>query len=49
MLKKAVLTPEMTLKERADDRELRTELRKRREKGEDYWFIRRGKLCRKVF
>ena len=48
-LKKVIVAPDLTLKEREHDRKLRNELKQKREAGENNWFIHRGELKQRNF
>lgn len=48
-LKNVWIVPDLTMRERERDRELRQELQEKRDAGEEGWFIRRGKLQRRNF
>ena len=43
------IVPDLTHKERAAEKELRDQLKEKREKGERGWFIRKGQLIRENF
>ncbi|KAK4322910.1 hypothetical protein Pmani_006359 [Petrolisthes manimaculis] len=47
--RKVWIVPDLTMKERERDKELRRELQEKREAGEEGWYIRRGKLHRRNF
>ena len=47
-LKKIIITPDMTVKEREISRKLREDLRIRREAGEENLVIRRGKIVNRM-
>ena len=47
-LKKIIITPDMTVKEREISRKLREDLRIRREAGEENLVIRRGKIVNRI-
>ena len=49
VMKKVIITPDRTKKEQEKDKELRNELKRRREAGETGWFIQRGQLKRRNF
>ena len=46
---KVYINPDLTQRERVQDKKLRDELRARRGRGEEGWFIKRGELCRRNF
>ena len=48
-MKQAIIVPDLTKKEREKDKELRQELKEKREAGEEGWYIRKGQLCRRPF
>lgn len=48
-LKRCIIAPDLTRKEREIDFRLRTELRRKRENGESGWFIKSGKLIKRNF
>ena len=47
--KKVIITPDMTEKERKQDKELRDELWEKRRAGEEGWYIYKGQLKRRNF
>lgn len=48
-LKRAIIVPDQTKKERERNKKLRDELKERRDNGEEGWFIRKGQLARRAF
>lgn len=48
-MKKCIVAPDLTIKEREADRKLRGELKERRDRGEEGWVIRSGKLIKRNF
>ena len=48
-LKRAVIVPDQTHKEREKNRKLREELKAKRDNGEEGWYIRKGQLVRNSF
>ena len=49
IMRKVIITPDKTIKERETDKLLRDELKKKREKGENNWFIKNGQLVKRNF
>ena len=48
-MKRCIIAPDLTKKEREQDTILRNELKERRNNGDNTWIIRRGQLVKKNF
>ena len=47
--KQCIVAPDLTVREQEFDKKLRQELKEKRDKGENGWIIRKGKLFQKNF
>ena len=49
LMNRISITPDMTVKERDQDRKLRMELKAKKDSGDNDWYIKNGKLIKKNF